>query len=308
MKVAALDLGTNTFLCLIAEGDSHGLKKVHQDLSETVRLGQGVHQYRKFHEEALQRADLCLKNFKKAIDFHQVDHVLATATSAARDVSNGEELFNLGKKYHIPIKIIEGEEEARLTFLGACESLKDLSKNILVVDVGGGSTEIILGNQNKILFSKSLNMGGVRLTETFISHQPVNQQEQEHLTMHIQQQLASVIQELSPHKIDVALAVAGTPTALAAIEIGAFIEEKVDGYVFPISKIHQWQEVFAHSSVEEKKEKYKLGGRADIIYAGLSIIHELMKTLKIQQLTVSTKGVRYGLAKEMLKHQTYGQS
>lgn len=302
MKVAALDLGTNTFLCLIAEGTKDGITKVHKDLATTVRLGQGVDKTGEFHPEALQRAKACLTEFKKEIDLHKVDRILAMATSAARDAKNGKELFKIGEELGIPIEIIPGEDEARITYLGATAGMNGDQKTSLIVDVGGGSTELISGRGSKILFGESLNIGGVRLTEKFITTQPVPASEQKAVEEYIQEQIKTVLPELQKEKIDQIIAVAGTPTSLVAIEVGGYDEKKVDGFFLGKDRLAYWVREFGATTVEEKKEKYLLGGRADIIFAGASILLAVIEALKLPGMIVSTKGVRYGVALEMLKN------
>ncbi|WII72964.1 Ppx/GppA phosphatase family protein [Bdellovibrio sp. 22V] len=301
MKVAALDLGTNTFLCLIAEGTENGITKVHKDLVQVVRLGQGVDKTGEFHPDALARARQCLTEFKKEIDAQKVDKILAMATSAARDAKNGRELFKIGEDLGIPIEIIPGEDEARITYQGATAGLNDNKKTSLVIDVGGGSTELISGRGSQIFFGESLNIGGVRLTEKFISTQPVPNNERTTLVQYIQEQIAKILPELKKHPIDQIIAVAGTPTSLVAIEVGGFDEKKVDGFFLKKERLQYWVDEFANTTVEEKKNKYGLGGRADIIYAGASILLSVIEALGLSGMIVSTKGVRYGVALEMFK-------
>ncbi len=300
MKVAALDLGTNTFLCLLAEGDS-GKFIVHKDLVEVVRLGQEIDKNKSFHPEALSRARRCLAQFKKEIDAFGPDKILAVATSAARDAKNGSELFKIGEDLGIPIEIIEGQKEAEISFQGALVGFNTENKKVAVLDIGGGSTEIISGKNGKIDFAKSLDIGGVRLTEKFISIQPVSDQERNGLKKYIQAQLEE-FKKLSGFSGEGELfAVAGTPTSLAALEIGAFVPEKIDGFKFNISSLEKWLKIFTQTSVEEKKEKYNLGGRADIIFVGTTILLEFMKYFNFKSVTVSTKGVRYGVAIYLLQ-------
>ncbi|KHD88575.1 MAG: hypothetical protein OM95_08730 [Bdellovibrio sp. ArHS] len=301
MKVAALDLGTNTFLCLIVEGTKDGITKVYKDLATTVRLGQGVDKTGEFHPDALDRARACLTEFKKEIDLYKVDRILAMATSAARDAKNGQELFKIGEDLGIPIEIIPGEDEARITYQGATAGLQNDEKTSLIIDVGGGSTELISGRGKQILFGESLNIGGVRLTEKFISSQPVSASEQKAVEDYIRQQIQSILPELQRNKIDQVIAVAGTPTSLVAIEVGGYDEKKVDGFFLAKDRLAYWVHEFAATTVEEKKQKYQLGGRADIIFAGASILLAVLDALKLPGMIVSTKGVRYGVALEMLK-------
>jgi exopolyphosphatase/guanosine-5'-triphosphate,3'-diphosphate pyrophosphatase len=300
MKVAALDLGTNTFLCLIAEGDSTGIKKVHKDLMKVVRLGQGVDKTGEFHPDAIKRARECLIEFKKEIDAAGVDQVLAMATSAARDAKNGDELFKIGRELNIPIEIILGEDEARITYQGATAGGVKADQVTLVVDVGGGSTEFIEGRDGKILFGESLNIGAVRLTEKFVTNQPIAENEKQKVWDYIDQELKKVLPELKKHSVDQIVAVAGTPTAIAAVELGGFDEKKVDGYILSADRLHHWVQEFGNTTVQTKQEKYQLGGRADIIFAGVSILWKLVTALDHKGITVSTKGVRYGVALEML--------
>lgn len=301
MKVAALDLGTNTFLCLIAEGNENGITKVHKDLVEVVRLGQDVDKTGELHPDALVRAKKCLTEFKKEIDRHHVDKILAMATSAARDAKNGQDLFDIGKELGIPIEVIPGEDEARISYQGATGGVIDPMKTNLVIDVGGGSTEFIVGHGEKILFGESLNMGGVRLTERFVTQQPVPATEQEKLNDYINEQLKTILPEIRRNKLDQILAVAGTPTSIVAIEVGGFDEKKVDNYFLSKERLEHWVHTFAQTSVEEKRSKYQLGGRADIIFAGASILLNTVKSLGMTGMVVSTKGVRYGVALEMLR-------
>lgn len=301
MKVAALDLGTNTFLCLIAEGDKNGIRKVHHDLVKVVRLGQGVDKTGLLHIEALSRAKECLIEFKKVIDSENVHEVLAMATSAARDAKNGEDLFRIGRELDIPIQVIPGESEARISYFGALGGKTDQAITNLVVDIGGGSTELILGRGEDILFSESLNIGGVRLTEKFISNQPVCLNEINQMSEYIKTQLNNIALELRKNPIDRIIAVAGTPTSIASIEVGGFDEQKVNGYKLSKERLNFWVNEFAQTSVEEKQSRYHLGGRADIIFAGSSILLALLEALNKDDLIVSTKGVRYGVALEMLR-------
>lgn len=302
MKIAALDLGTNTFLCLIAEGNKDGIVKVHKDLMQVVRLGQGIDKTGQFHPDALTRAKACLTEFKKEIDHENVERILAMATSAARDAQNGSELFKIGESLGIPIEIIPGEDEARITYQGATVGLKSSPKNVsLVIDVGGGSTELIVGRGDQIIFSQSLNLGGVRLTERFVSDQPVSFDQQQALKKHIAEQISQILPDLKKNPIEQVIAVAGTPTSLVALEIGGFDDKKVDGYFLTKERLEYWVQEFAKTSVEFKRAQYQLGERADIIYAGALILLSTLEALGLSGMTVSTKGVRYGVALELLR-------
>lgn len=284
MKVAALDLGSNSFLCLIANCEKNCSPEIISDTSVVVRLGQGVQQTQRFHPEALQRARKCLTQFKEIILQEGVDKIIAVTTSAARDVKNLKEFIQIGEDLGISIQLISGTEEALLTYKGAFLNLPGYSlhkprlpvKKNLVIDVGGGSTEFIYGDLNHIVFAKSLQMGGVRFTEQYISTQPVEKIETEKLSQEIQNQL-KLLQFSEGSPIDEIIAVAGTPTALAILEVGQFDPQKIHGYSLHIQILEKWMQEFQETSIDYKKEKYQLGQRADIIYVGTSILLETLR-------------------------------
>lgn len=302
--VAALDLGTNTFLCLIAEGDRLGIQKIHYDKAQVVRLGQEINKNKAFHPDALIRAEKCLREFKKIIDKYKVDQVLAMATSAARDAKNKEKFFEICTKIDIPVKIISGEDEARITFRGATAQLGSFQKenNCLVIDIGGGSTELIFGEGEKIVFAKSLNIGCVRLTEELIRQQPVSDDDQSRLFDRVENEMEKILKKKKDLSVQKIIAVAGTPTSLAAAMLGEFKPEKVDGFKLKISDLENWVKRLKATSVEEKISQFNIEpGRADVIYVGAVILWMVARQLGLPEIEVSIKGVRYGIALEMLE-------
>ncbi len=300
MKVAALDLGSNTFLCLIAEVENQQIKKIYSDHVEVVRLGQGLSQSKLFHPEALIRADQCLSRFEKIITGNKPEKILAMATAAARDAENKEELFKIGKKYNIPIEVIPGEKEASITYQGGTSGLPPSEKNIMVIDIGGGSTEFIFGKGRNLIQGESFNIGVVKLTEKFISHQPTSQDQIINVTKFIDEHIDKAL-KVQPQgfQVDEILAVAGTPTALAAAQIGEFIPEKVDGFSLTQKDLESWRERLTPATIEEKQKMGIPQGRADVILTGVLILLQTLKKFKKEKLTVSTRGVRYGVALEM---------
>lgn len=303
MKVAALDLGTNTFICLLAEGEQGRIHKVEKDLVEIVRLGQDVQNTGSLHPEALLRAEQCLARFQKEIKAFAADKVIAVATSAARDAKNGHLLFELGTKYQIPIQIITGDDEAKVSFLGATFDLPKSKESVVVIDIGGGSTELIVGAlqaQEDLKFAKSLDIGAVRATEKLIPQQPVPIINEENLNKYIQTQLGSSLDKIKSLKVSRAIAVGGMPTSLAALELGGFDETKVNGYFLSLESLRNWKAIFTKTTIHEKELQYHLGKRSDIIFAGTSILLHVIQSLNLPGVFVSTKGVRYGVALKAL--------
>ncbi len=300
MKVAALDLGTNSFLCLVAEVESGIIKQVYSDQVEIVRLGQDVQKSKSFRPDALERARLCLERFKQTIDLHKPEKVLAMATSAARDVSNAFELISIGKNLGIPIQIIPGEREAEITYKGATSGLPQDKKRRAVIDIGGGSTELIAGAQGKILGGESVNIGAVRLTELCFPTQPPTKSQIQSLKSYAEEKLEHLLKSIRNFQVDELIAVAGTPTELAAAAIGQFDPKRIDGFQMNQQDLEDWCRKFAENSAKQRVQKFGISpGRADIILAGALILEMILKGLGFQSLTVSTRGVRYGIALEM---------
>lgn len=299
MKLASLDLGSNTFLCLVSEVENQKITKIYSDEVIMVRLGQGLSASKKFHPDALVRAKTALTQFKKTLDREKPEAILAMATSAARDAENQDELFKICSELNIPLEIIPGEKEAEITYRGAISGMSSANAR-LVLDIGGGSTEFIFGEDQKIIFGQSLDIGCVRLTEKFISMQPTPQSEitalQNFITLQIQQ-----IVKLAAQKPKEILAVAGTPTTIAQVEIGYFDATKIDGYELTQHGLLNWLEKLAVMSVSEKIKAGFPEGRADVIIVGIITLLETLKAFNLDKLTVSTRGVRYGVALELAK-------
>lgn len=301
MRVAALDLGTNTFLLLIADVVNGRIEKVLHDEVRVVRLGQGVHEHRKLHPDALARAKECFQHFASVIARHDISRTLACATSAARDVENADELISLAKKNGIPLRVISGEQEAELTFAGTIRDAQEGS--IMIVDVGGGSTEYILGDKNGIRARKSIDIGSVRLTELFVSAHPIVASEMAAMTDYIRERLQVARRHVPPEPTARMVAVAGTPTTLAAVDQGRpFDYQHVDGYVLTQAKLAGWVERLAKMTVAERQALSGMDPkRADVIVAGSLILKASLEAYAAQEMEVSVRGLRYGIALAMEK-------
>lgn len=299
MKVAALDLGSNTFLCLICEVQTGKITQIYSDDVQVVRLGQGLSASKKFHPEALVRAEKTLTEFSHSIAKHQPEKVLAMATSAARDAENKEELFNICKKLNIPLQIISGNQEAEITYSGSVSGFNDKTSR-MVVDIGGGSTEYIAGLGSKLISGHSQNIGCVRMTELFIKSQPTLPDDIDLCKKYLRQVIEESKQKLNMD-IDQILAVAGTPTALVTAELGGFDVQKIDGFVLTRIKLEKWLARLTVATIEEKLNMGIPAGRADVILVGVLILLVTLDVFEKNEITVSTRGVRYGIAIHMEK-------
>lgn len=296
MKVAALDLGSNTTLLLIAEIIDGKIVRVIRDELRVTRMGQGVHQNRSFHPDALKRVRECFGEYSKIIKEEKVQSVVAMATSAARDVTNAEDLFKIGLDVGIPIEIIPGSQEADITFKGSTFDEKNLN-GLAVIDVGGGSTEVIGESPNGKIEGVSVNLGSVRLTEIFVKSHPIDNESMIEMKKYIDAQISEA-QGQFPKSVREVLAVAGTPTTLAAvIQQKEYSHEVVHGFKITLDELYTWQERLAKMTVEERRALPGMDQkRADVIVAGIAILAATTKSLGAKSLRVSDRGVRFGVA------------
>lgn len=297
MKVAALDLGSNTFLLLVCEVEQGVITKIYQDEIQVTKLGQGVHATRRLQPEALARAEECLREFSEIINAEKPSKVLAVATSAARDAANKQALFNIGEKYGIAIQIIPGELEAQITFDGATYDFTD-RRGIGVIDVGGGSTEILALGPDGQAQGTSVNVGSVRLTEMFVTGHPIKKNEIKQLKEYADEKFNEAKKLLPKVKLHKVIGVAGTPTTLAAVmQKAPYSDEQVHNYTITVSQLEEWIDRLAAMDLPTRKALVGMDPlRADVIIAGMIILQSALNILKMPQLAVSIRGVRYGAA------------
>jgi exopolyphosphatase / guanosine-5'-triphosphate,3'-diphosphate pyrophosphatase len=296
MRVASLDFGSNTTLLLVAEVKDGRVEEILSDETRITKMGLGVHQNKRFHKESLKRIEEALGDYKKIIDQLKPEKIVAVATSAARDVENSNELFALARNFGIEIKIIPGEEEARLTYVGTFSNRPE-PKGVCVIDVGGGSTELIFrrDSDGKII-GESIDVGSVRLMDLFGEKDPMSQSDLISLRAYVRERLNP---DWAKQKFKSAIAVAGTPTILAAMELGLedFQADLIDGFVLKKEMIEAWLKKLQPLSLSEREKIKGLPPkRADVIVAGCAILLEFLHGVGLTELDVSVRGVRFGLA------------
>ncbi|MGD1007282.1 MAG: Ppx/GppA phosphatase family protein [Ignavibacteriaceae bacterium] len=297
MIIASVDIGTNTILLLIAEIDnsSKHIKTLRDEL-RIPRIGKGLLVNSSIKQEKVDLLFKSLSEYKKIIDEYSCNKVILTATNAFRLASNAEELVKIIKsELDLDITIVTGKDEARLSYLGAISSFPDEVK-YLVIDIGGGSTEIIFGNRDEINFSNSYPVGVVSLTERFLKSRPPEEMEIKQFTDFVKETFS----EIDHNKIIAGktIAIAGTPTTLACIKqnIKEYDESLIEGSILTKPEIRIFVELLSKLTPDEIKTKYGnvVSGREDVLFAGTSILHALIECLNIPEVIVSTKGIRYG--------------
>jgi exopolyphosphatase/guanosine-5'-triphosphate,3'-diphosphate pyrophosphatase len=303
MNIASIDLGTNTVLLLIAKVDL--IKKEFQpilNMYEIPRVGKGLIPGNQISQDRITLLFEVLNKYQELIVKYNCEKVLINATNALRIASNSQTIINDVKtKFGFDIKVIKGKDEARLSYLGAISNFKN--NKYLVIDIGGGSTEIIYGNNNDIIFSESFPVGAVSLTEAFVKNDPPSQADMQHC----EEKILEVFSPLKYQKFEKfsAIAVAGTPTSLASIKMGLkyYDEEKLDKAEINFNEI---QNIFNNYFLKFDKlhlldEYYEIvNGREDILPAGTLILLNLMKLLNFNELYVSVRGIRYGAVVDYL--------
>jgi len=307
-KIATIDIGTNTALLLIAEiaPETAELRTITNQL-EVVRLGKGVDKKRLISQEALARLIEAIKKFKITIHAHGVDETHAVATSAMRDAENRDEVMQVVfQETGVQIELLHGNAEADMTFLGATIGWSELPASFLVLDIGGGSTEIAIGNQQGIKKGVSLNIGAVRLAERCFSQIPPKPEELEAARNIITQALSRELADFIEGR-ECVFAVAGTPATLAKVvqKLPDFIAERIHGFELTYDDVHELLEQFSKRTSEEILKMGVEPGREDLILIGTLILHQFMRIFGVGSVRVSIQGLRYGVAarkaKKMLK-------
>jgi exopolyphosphatase / guanosine-5'-triphosphate,3'-diphosphate pyrophosphatase len=289
MMRAAIDLGTNTCLLLILSDEG----QILHDESRTVRLGEGLANSGQFSAEAMDRTIQALRDYSSILKKNSValERVVAVSTASGRNARNAAEFFKTVKdESGLSFRILSGKEEALATFLGA-----DPGDDDCVIDIGGGSTEIV--TESSLV---SLDIGSVNLTERFLLSDPVTDQEFWSLEEFAEFRLAEALNKFTQPSSS-CIAVAGTATTLAAIQLGLpqFDRGAIDSVVLTVGDLHRWVEDLKWRSVEERK---KIPGmepsRASVILAGAMILWKFMSVSKVPALRVSTRGLRFGVLHE----------
>ena len=291
MKIGTIDIGTNSMRLLIADYENKIIKNRKKYIN-TTRIGQGVDQEGYITEEALERNLKALKEFADKCVEENCEKVYCMGTSALRDSKNGQEFVDRAKELtNIDVKIICGEEESNLGFLGVLEGAGgDKSKDILVLDIGGGSTEFIVGNEEGIKFCKSENVGALRMTEKFITTDPISDEEFNNMSMFIEDTISSTIEKIKDINISKLVGIGGAITSLSAMnqQLEVYSMEKVHNSVVSKKDLEKILQNLKKMTLSDKKTiKGLQPKRADIITAGVKILHIIMEKLEIEEIMIS---------------------
>lgn len=293
-------MGTNSTRLLVAEIDGTEVKELERR-STVTRLGRGVDTSQKLAAEAIE--DVCdtVAEYLELMKPHQPEQTVAIATSAVRDADNrGAFIAELRERFAIDAKVLSGDDEARLTYLGVAHERPD-AEDTLVVDIGGGSTELVVGSGADFTWHASLQAGTVRHTERHIGHDPAEQVELEALANDVRSLIDKALAGSDFAHARAGIGVAGTPTSLAAIdqELDPYDADAVHGSTLSLSGIQRMHSQLAAKTLEERLEVTGLHpGRAPTIVAGVVILIQVMRAFGLSEIEVSEHDILYGAALE----------
>ena len=301
MNVAVVDIGSNSTRLLIAEMHDGRVTAELVRHSNVTRLGQGVDKSNKLADEAIERTYKVLADYAKRIDDHECDERIAVLTSAVRDSDNGQEFAQtIEQRYGLTPYVLKGDEEARLTYLGATSERDPADTTpTLVVDIGGGSTELIVGAGPELRFRVSTQAGVVRQTERHLPNDPPTQTQMDALAEDVRKILADIVPAEIRTAVKRGIAVAGTATSLAAIaqHLDPYDPEKVHGYELSTDECDR---ILGELSAMPLEQRRRVPGlhpdRAPTIIAGVLIFREVVRLFGLTTIEVSEHDILRGAA------------
>jgi exopolyphosphatase/guanosine-5'-triphosphate,3'-diphosphate pyrophosphatase len=303
MRVAVVDIGTNSTRLLVAAVEDGRVVDELARRSTVTRLGAGVDAGGRLQNDAMERVYATLEGYREEIDANGADRAVAVMTSAVRDAANGSEFASeVEARFRLEPHILAGEDEARLTFLGAM-SERDRSDRTrtLVIDIGGGSTELVIGEGHEMGFHVSTQAGVVRQTERHLHSDPPEPDELKALRADVREIVSAAVPTEEFGAVEHGIAVAGTATQLAAIAqaLEPYDPERVHGYVITAAERDRLLAQLAAVPLDERCRTPGLDpGRAPTIVAGASILTVVMELFGLDRVEVSEHDILRGAAME----------
>jgi exopolyphosphatase/guanosine-5'-triphosphate,3'-diphosphate pyrophosphatase len=304
VRVAVVDIGTNSTRLLIAEVDpATGAVEPVLRRSEVTRLGDGVDSGGSLSEEAMARVFRTLAAYRAAIDSHDCEANLAVLTSAVRDAANGAAFAaRVREEFGLDARVLSGDEEAQLTFLGAMSGRPhdddpESAEPTVVIDIGGGSTEFIVGRGRGAGFHTSLPAGVVRMSERHIHSDPPASEELQELASDVRAIFLAGLPADVGAGVRLGIAVAGTATSAAAIaqELDPYDPDRVHGYKLSLATVELLLARLADMTEAERRQVVGLHpDRAPTIVAGMILLAEAMRAFELEEVEVSEHDILYG--------------
>lgn len=292
MLKAVIDIGSNSVLLLIGERRSDGSVRVELDRATITRLSKGAGASGRLAPESIERTLACLRDYAGVVTERGLD-LSVVATEGVRMAENGADFLGpaaqvLGQE----VELISGAEEARLSYLSV--ALEEPAGPLRVLDIGGASTELVVGDGSEILDYRSHRVGSVRLTEAHVRNDPVTPAELDAITDAAKEALAE--QPVAPHPVVHGLAGTVTTTAAVLLDLQAYDRDAVDGSRFGIDQVRAARDELAAETVETRGRRPCVSpGRADVIVTGMTILLAVLEHCGADTLVVRDRGLRYAL-------------
>lgn len=299
---AAIDIGTNSFHLVVAKVNEKGAIKILTREKEVVRLGKSSAEMKYLSEDAMQRGITTLKRFKLICDSFDAG-VRAVATSATREALNKNEFIDrVFDSTKIKIEIVSGFEEARLIYLGVLQALPVFNEKILLIDIGGGSTEFLIGEKGNVLYANSIKIGAVRLTEKYFTDGKFRKTNIDEARMYVKSIINPVIREIIEYNFKNAVGTSGTITNIGMIinaEEQNIVDEQFNYNSFSYNKESLYKTLKRITKCEKVSDIKEIKGldqdRTDIITAGAIILEQIFLELKLENITLSNFSLREGI-------------
>jgi exopolyphosphatase/guanosine-5'-triphosphate,3'-diphosphate pyrophosphatase len=308
-NIAAIDLGTNSFHLIVVKVNEKGNFEIIDRVKEVIRLGEGSSGDIKFIlPEAQDRAVNTLKAFKGIADSHNAE-LRAIATSAVREAQNGKEFVQrVYNECAVNIEVVSGTEEARLIYLGILKAVPIYDVTSLSIDIGGGSVEFIVGKEGGILYSKSIKLGAVRLTQKFFPDYVVTKERIDKCRSWVKGEIYPVWQRINEYSVKLSVGSSGTIIAIGNMILGELYGEKtsnydINNYVIKSEDLKKIETIVLSKKDIEKRKKIKGldSKRADIIPAGVIILSTIFDLFGIDKMTVSDYALREGVIVDSMR-------
>ena len=305
-RVAVVDIGSNSTRLLVADVDADGVRELDRR-SIVTRLGEGVDATGALGDAPRERVFAALEEYAAAIAEHGATATTAVLTSAVRDASNGPEFAAaVRERYDLEGRTLSGDEEARLTYRGATAARDGTEERLLVIDIGGGSTELVIGAGGEVAFHVSTQVGVVRHSERHLHSDPPAREELAALAADAGPALASAVPAAERERVTAAVAVAGTATQCAGIDLG-YAPADVEGHRLSVRTLEAMLERLAALPLERRREVPGLDpDRAPTIVAGVVVLTRVLAAFGLDEVEVSDRDILWGAALEFASAQTSG--
>jgi exopolyphosphatase / guanosine-5'-triphosphate,3'-diphosphate pyrophosphatase len=299
MRIAAIDMGSNSFHMVIVESRAGAFQLIERE-KEMVRLGERTLSRGRLCADAMRRALDTLREYKRLAEAQRVDKLLVAATSAVREAQNGEDFLDrVGREIGVWPRVVSGQEEARLIYLAALHSIHLEGQRALVVDIGGGSVELALGRGQRIAWAVSEKLGVLRMTERFVTSDPLSPRDERRLAAHVRDRLAAHAERARSAGFDIVVGTSGTILALGSLAHAAVSgspPESPHHVTVPAAALRDLRKRLVASTFKDRRHLPAMDERrADIIVAGAVVLDTILDAVQAKEIVLCDWALREGL-------------